>query len=128
MPKRVLKGLILGCLLAACASTPKQIASDSGSPGASGTAHEVSQSQRPAGAKLLALPEIVKRMEASSVQYRVAGIEEYKDAAPEQLIEKVWPWGPDPIDFPAVVTGPDGRRSVLPYPGDPEVVALLEQA
>jgi tetratricopeptide (TPR) repeat protein len=123
MLRPVLKSLTLGCVLAACASTPKPTGSAATTSGA-----EFTQPLSDRRGKLLALHEILKRMEASPVQYKVADLGEYKDAAPEQLIEKVWPWGSEPLDFPAVETGPDGKRSVRPYPGDAEVMALLEQA
>lgn len=76
----------------------------------------------------LSPPELMKRIKDSPVQYTIGDLEDLKGVTPEQLVEAVWPQGPEPLEIPVVEQSADGSRVVRPAKFDPGAMALIQQA
>ncbi|WNG57694.1 tetratricopeptide repeat protein [Archangium gephyra] len=116
-------------LTSACATTPRP-ASEPASGEGSGEAVALNVRSVPdtRSRHFLTPPELMKRIESSPVQYLIQDLESLKGVAPEQLVDVVWPHGPDPLDVPVVARSADGSRVVRPAKFNPEAMALIHQA
>lgn len=119
-------GAVLLLLTSGCASAPRP--PPTAHVTTSGTLTTRVEAGAAGGHPFLTPPEMVARMEASPVQYRIHTLEDLKGLAPEQLTDFVWPQRTEALDFPVVVAGEGGTRSVRAASFDPAAVALLEQA
>jgi len=110
--------LVVGCVLViGCASAPK--------PAPPRETEEASSAARPASptrTKFLTPSEILKRMEDSTVQYRL----EPKDSPPGGWADALWPRRFEPVSEPRVVVV-DGQRVIQEWPQDPKAVELINQ-
>ncbi|MBN1210440.1 MAG: tetratricopeptide repeat protein [Myxococcaceae bacterium] len=111
--------LVVGCLLGlGCASAPK--------PAPASVAEPAAAAERPASFRrpdYLSPSEVVKRLEASKVSYRL----DPKDSPPGGWAEQLWPMKVDPIPLPRVVVE-DGSRVLREWPTNPAAEAFLLQA
>jgi tetratricopeptide (TPR) repeat protein len=112
-------------LTSACATTPRPASGE-------GSGEAVAQSVRMVpdtrSRHFLTPPELMKRIESSPVQYLIQDLESLKGIAPEQLVDAVWPQGPEPLEVPVVEPSADGSRAVRPAKFKPEAMALIQQA
>ncbi|HYH99675.1 tetratricopeptide repeat protein [Hyalangium sp.] len=121
MLRSVLRSLLIaGCVfsLGACALASKAAPT----PGAKAA----SAADRPDSSELpafLSPPEIMKRMEASAVQYRI----EPKDSPPGGWAEELWPMRVEPVPVPRVVVE-DGRRVIEGWKENSKAQALMNKA
>jgi tetratricopeptide (TPR) repeat protein len=114
-------------LTSACATAPRPApATEEGSGKA--VAQNVRTEPDTRSRQFLTPPELMKRMEASPVQYRIQELETLKGIAPEQLQDFVWPHGPEPIEIPVVELAADGSRVVRSAQFDAGAMELIEQA
>jgi tetratricopeptide (TPR) repeat protein len=108
--------LVIGCALAlGCASTQKPAASQAGKAQA--------QSSAPEQPEFLSPAEIVKRLEASPVQYRVDG----KDSPPGGWADALWPQRVEEVQFPKVEVK-NGERIIREWPEHAGARKLLDEA
>lgn len=109
--------LVLCCVLAAgCASTPK--------PGPGPTAAAAGTSRpRPEQPRYLSPAEVLKRLEESSVSYRVDG----QDSPPGGWADQLWPQRVQEVTYPRVVAE-GGQRVVRAWPEHAQAQALLSEA
>lgn len=71
--------------------------------------------------------EMVKRIEASPVQYKLAPLEEL-DVARGKLADELWPRRVPPIHLPKVERAADGTVTVTAWPEPPEAKPALAKA
>lgn len=125
MSRRRSRWVAVLLLTSACATAPRP------APG-EGSGEAVARSGRTVpdtrSRDFLTPPELMKRIEASPVQYLIEDIERLKDVAPERLVEAVWPEGPEPFEVPVVEQSEDGSRVVRPATFNPEAMAIIQQA
>ncbi|WNG32335.1 tetratricopeptide repeat protein [Archangium violaceum] len=112
-------------LMSACATAPRPA---SGEGSGKAVAQNVRSVPDTRSHRFLSPSELMKRIEASPVQYRIHELETLKGIAPEQLVDFVWPHGPEPLDFPRVELAADGTRVVESAEFDPHALALISQA
>lgn len=113
-------------LTSACATAPGP------APSGKGSGEAIAQNVRTVPdtreRHFLSPPELMKRIEDSPVQYSIGDIESLKGMTPEQLVDAVWPRGPEPLEVPVVEQSADGSRVVRPAKFDPAAMALVQQA
>ncbi|PTL75158.1 M48 family metallopeptidase [Vitiosangium sp. GDMCC 1.1324] len=120
-------------LTSACATAPRP-ASEPASEPASGegsgvaVAQNVRSEPRTRAHAFLSPSELIQRLQSSPVEYLIRDLESLEGMAPEQLLDFVWPYGPDPIEYPVVELTADGTRVVRPARFDSGAMALIEQA
>jgi tetratricopeptide (TPR) repeat protein len=111
--------VVVGCLWGlGCASAPK--------PAPASVAAPPAATERPASAQrpdYLTPSEVMKRLEASKVSYRL----EPKDSPPGGWAEQLWPMQVEPVQLPRVVVE-DGARVIREWPVNPTGDALVVQA
>lgn len=112
-------------LTSACATAPRPASGE-------GSGEAVAQNVRTVpdtrSRHFLTPPELMKRIESSPVQYLIHDLENLKGVAPEQLVDVIWPHGPEPLEVPVVERSADGSRVVRPAKFDPEAMGLIQQA
>jgi tetratricopeptide (TPR) repeat protein len=111
-------------LTSACATMPRPASGE-------GSGEAVAQNVRTVpdtrSRHFLTPPELMTRIESSPVQYLIQDLESLKGLVPEQLVDAVWPEGPEPLEVPVVELSADGSRAVKPAKFNPEAMALIQQ-
>ena len=110
--------VVLGCaLVVGCASTPKKPAAPAEAPPAGASRP---QPEKP---PYLTPAQVLKRLEDSSVSYRVDG----QDSPPGGWADELWPQRVQVVERPRVVVE-DGERVIREWPENAQARALLEEA